>query len=150
MCQYSQTIFSCKHRCWGLRMKLCKEADDFIAGKTNCDCRIQIPYLRTSRKVQCKCKNCVVIDAKIDKARKIIGSIRETIEEVERRREEEKGESVNHGEGDESHEEDKEALSQDQQEENAPGQCEKSQETTERMEPRNEEDQQHGISQPPI
>lgn len=149
MCQYSQSIFSCGHRRWGLRMKLCKEAEDFIAGKNENDCRIQMPFLRTSRKLQCKCKNCVVIDAKIAKARKMIGSIREALEEVKKKREEEENESVNHSEDDESHEEEEdEVASQGQNEENS--QCEKSQETTEEMEPRNEEDQQHGISQPPI
>ncbi|KAH7274374.1 hypothetical protein B0J15DRAFT_479639 [Fusarium solani] len=148
MCQYSQSVFSCYHKRWGLRMKLCKEAEDFIAGKTKCDCGIQMPYPPTSRKLQCSCRECGPIDAKIAKARKMIGSIRDMMEEAERKREEEKKESVNHGEDDESHEgEEKEVASQGQNEENS--QCEKSQETTEIMEPRNEEDQQHGISQPP-
>ncbi|RMJ11280.1 hypothetical protein CDV36_009061 [Fusarium kuroshium] len=138
MCQYSQSVFSCEHKRWGLRMKLCKVAQDFIGGKTGNDCQIKMPYPPTSRKLQCRCRKCGDLDAKIAKARKIIGNIRETMEE--------KKESVDHGEDDENNqEEEDEVASQGQHEENTPDQCEKRQEAKEDMEPRNEEDQQHGI-----
>ncbi|RSL69533.1 hypothetical protein CEP51_012327 [Fusarium floridanum] len=134
MCQYSQSVFSCEHKRWGLRMKLCKVAQDFIGGKTGNDCQIKMPYPPTSRKLQCRCRKCGDLDAKIAKARKIIGNIRETMEEKE---------SVNHGDNDENNqEEEDEVASQGQHEENTPDQCEKRQEAKEEMEPRNEEDQQ--------
>ncbi|RSL49861.1 hypothetical protein CEP53_009000 [Fusarium sp. AF-6] len=146
MCQYSQSVFSCQHTRWGLRMKLCKEAQDFIDGKTGNDCQIKKPYPPTSRKLQCRCRKCGELDAKIAKVRKIIGNVRETMEETERKREEEKKEGVNHGEDDEDNqEEEEEVASQGQHEENTPDQCEKRQEAKEDMEPRNEEDQQHGV-----
>lgn len=132
-------------------MRLCQEAQDFIAEKTGNDCQIKKPYPPTSRKLQCRCRKCGEIDAKIAKARKILGNIRETMEEIERRGEEEKKECVNHCEDDENQgEEENEITSQGQKEESTPDQCEKRQEAKHEMEPRNEEDQQHSINQTPV
>ncbi|KAJ4325434.1 hypothetical protein N0V84_003486 [Fusarium piperis] len=135
MCMYSQSVFSCQHKRWGLRIRLCKDAEDFIAGKTCNDCCIRKPYMPTSRKLQMKCKKCAAMDAKINKARKMIGSIRETMEEVQRKdedrrerkeqkggKEEEKKESVDHSQDYESDEEEEEEAreveTQGQNEEN--------------------------------
>ncbi|KAM0437668.1 hypothetical protein ACHAPT_002032 [Fusarium lateritium] len=117
-------------------MKLCKEGNDFAAGKTSCDCCIRKPYLLTSRKLQFGCKKCSPVDAKLGKAKKMIGGMWETMEEVKRKdaerekRKEKKKESVDHGQGDGSNgEEEKEIASQGQDEENC--QYEKSQEIRE-------------------
>lgn len=146
MCMYSQSVFSCQHRRWGLRIKLCEEAEDFIAGKNSNDCRIRKAYPPTSRKLQCRCKKCGAMDAKINKTRKMIGSIRETVEAVQRKDEElrqraedtgKREASVDHSKYDESNEEgEREVERQGQNEED--GQCEKSKEETE---PGSQEDQ---------
>ncbi|KAF4344460.1 hypothetical protein FBEOM_1603 [Fusarium beomiforme] len=85
MCLYGRVVFECAHERWGICVKQCQTAEEFRAKMLDHDCVMKKPHVPTSRRVQQDCNKCIKLNGKLDKAKKCIGNLRQTMKRVEER-----------------------------------------------------------------
>ncbi|KAH7257205.1 hypothetical protein BKA59DRAFT_451260 [Fusarium tricinctum] len=83
MCVHGRVVFSCTHERWGLCVKQCQIAKSFCERKEEFDCRYKRPHVPTSRRLERKCNECIMMDDKLDRAKKLMGLIRWILEMTE-------------------------------------------------------------------
>ncbi|CAJ0546181.1 Ff.00g096540.m01.CDS01 [Fusarium sp. VM40] len=83
MCTHGRVVFSCAHERWGLCVKQCQIAQDFCERKEEFDCMYKRPHVPTSRRLERKCNECIVMDDKLARAKKLVGRIRWILEITE-------------------------------------------------------------------
>lgn len=85
MCIYARTVFACPHEVWGQRIKSCRTARDYEAGRILSMCAARLPHGLHSRKLSRKCAKCVALDRKLAEARSKMQECRGLIVDLESR-----------------------------------------------------------------